>query len=100
MTQLSSEKLEFFKGRHFNHLLTIQAMRWYVTYKLSYRDVCDLMTERGVTLVHTTVLGRSWNRLGLSSLEKLRQNRMSASQAGFVAKIESLTRIQERALIR
>jgi hypothetical protein len=44
-------------------------------------------------------IGRSWNRLGLSSLEKLRQNRMPASQAGFVAKIESLTRIQECALI-
>jgi transposase-like protein len=58
MTRLSSEKPEFFKGRHFNLLLTIQAMRWYVTYKLSYRDVCDLMAERGVTLLHTTVLRR------------------------------------------
>ena len=56
MIQLSSEKPELFKGRHFNHLLIIQAVRWYVTYKLSYRDVCDLMSERGVTVVHTTVL--------------------------------------------
>ena len=56
MTKLSSEKPELFKGRHFNHLLIIQAVRWYVTYKLSYRDVCDLMAERGVTVVHTTVL--------------------------------------------
>jgi hypothetical protein len=56
MTQLSSEKPELFKGRHFNHLPIIQAPRWYVTYKLSYRDVCDLMAERGVTVVHTTVL--------------------------------------------
>jgi transposase-like protein len=51
MTQLSSEKPELFKCRHFNHLLIIQAVRWYVTYKLSYRDVCDLMAERGVTVV-------------------------------------------------
>jgi len=29
MTQLSSEKPELFKGRHFNHLLIIQAVRWY-----------------------------------------------------------------------
>jgi transposase-like protein len=56
MTQLPSEKPELFKGRHFNHLLIIQAVRWYVTYKLSYRDVCDLMAERGVMVVHTTVL--------------------------------------------
>jgi transposase-like protein len=52
MTQLSSEKPELFKGCHFNHLLFIQAVRWYVTYKLSYHDVCDLMEERGVTVVH------------------------------------------------
>jgi transposase-like protein len=56
MTRLSSEKPELFKGRHFNHLLIIQAVRCYVTYKLSYRDVCDLMEERGVSVVHTTVL--------------------------------------------
>ena len=56
MSQLSSEKPELFKGRHFNHLLIIQAVRWYVTYELSYRDVCDLMVDRGVTVVHTTVL--------------------------------------------
>jgi transposase-like protein len=48
MTQLPCEKPTLFKGRHFNNLLIIQAVRWYVTYKLSYRDVCDLMAERGV----------------------------------------------------
>jgi transposase-like protein len=56
MTQLPSEKPALFKGRHFNHLLIIQAVRWYITYKLSYRDVCELTAERGVTVVHTTVL--------------------------------------------
>ena len=56
MTQSLSEKPALFKGRHFNHLLIIQAVRWYVTYKLSYRDVCELMAERGVTVVYTTVM--------------------------------------------
>jgi transposase-like protein len=37
MIQLPAVKPELFKGRHFNHLLIIQAVRWYVTYKLSYR---------------------------------------------------------------
>jgi len=55
MTQLSSEKPEFFKGRHFNHLLIIQAVRWYVTYKLSYRDMCDLMSERDISNAPTQV---------------------------------------------
>jgi hypothetical protein len=35
ITQLSSEKPELFKGRHFNHLLIIQAVRWYGAYKSS-----------------------------------------------------------------
>jgi len=61
-----------FKGRHFNHLLIIQAVRWYVTYKLSYRDVCDLMAERGVTVVHTTVL--RWVQCFVPAFEKKWKN--------------------------
>ena len=72
MTQLSSEKPELFKGRHFNHLLIIQAVRWYVTYKLSYRDVCDLRAERGVTVVHTTVL--RWVKRFVPAFEKKWKN--------------------------
>ncbi len=56
MTQLPSDLPALFKGRHFDRLLIIQAVRWYITFKLSYRDVCEMMAERGVTLVHTTVL--------------------------------------------
>ncbi len=56
MLQLPSATLTLFKGRHFDHLLITQAVRWYITYKLSYRDVCSLMAERGVTVVHTTVM--------------------------------------------
>ncbi|MDQ3652270.1 MAG: IS6 family transposase [Acidobacteriota bacterium] len=56
MIQLPSDTPALFKGRHFDHLLIIQAVRWYITYKLSYRDVCSLMAERGVTVVHTTVM--------------------------------------------
>jgi transposase-like protein len=69
MIRISSEKPELFKGRHFNHLLIIQAVRWYVTYKLSYRDVCDLMAERGVAVVHTTVL--RWVQRFVPAFEKL-----------------------------
>jgi transposase-like protein len=72
MTQLPSEKPALFKGRHFNHLLIIQAMRWYVTYKLSYRDVCNLMAERGVTIVHTTVL--RWVQRFVPAFEKKWEN--------------------------
>ena len=56
MTQLPSDTPSLFRGRHFDRLLIQQAVRWYITYKLSYRDVCELMAERGVSLVHTTVM--------------------------------------------
>src|SRR5689334_20355680 len=31
-------------------------MAWYVTYKLSYRDLAKMMTERHVDLAHTTIM--------------------------------------------
>ena len=56
MMQLPSDTPALFTGRHFDRLLIIQSVRWYITYKLSYRDVSEMMVERGVTLVHTTVM--------------------------------------------
>jgi transposase-like protein len=56
MIHLLSDTPALFKVRHFYRLLITQAVRWYITYKLSYRDVCSLMAERGVTVVHTTVM--------------------------------------------
>ncbi|MDQ3685526.1 MAG: hypothetical protein M3430_07970 [Acidobacteriota bacterium] len=49
MPQLPSDLPALFTGRHFDRLLIIQSVRWYITFKLSYRDVCELMAERGVT---------------------------------------------------
>jgi transposase-like protein len=56
MPQFPSDLPALFTGRHFDQLLITQAVRWYITYKLSYRDVCEMMAERGVSVVHTTVM--------------------------------------------
>ncbi len=45
-----------FKGRHFNHEIITLCVRWYVTYKLSYRDLVEMMAERQVEVAHTTIL--------------------------------------------
>jgi transposase-like protein len=45
-----------FQGRHFNHSIIILCVRWYITDKLSYRDLVEIMAERGVELAHTTIL--------------------------------------------
>ena len=47
---------ELFKGRHFNQEIVIICVRWYLSYKLSYRDLVAMMGERGIDLAHTTIL--------------------------------------------
>jgi transposase-like protein len=31
-------------------------VRWYLTYRLSYRDLVEMMAERGVVISHSTIL--------------------------------------------
>jgi transposase-like protein len=47
---------ELFKGRHFDHEIIILCVRWYLTFKLSSRDLVQMMAERGIALAHTTIL--------------------------------------------
>jgi putative transposase len=44
-----------FKGRHFPKDIILMAVRWYVAYPLSYRNIEELMAERGVKLDHSVV---------------------------------------------
>jgi transposase-like protein len=47
---------ELFKGRHFDHEIIVLCVRWYLTFKLSSRDLVQMMAERGIELAHTTIL--------------------------------------------
>src|SRR5262245_27250933 len=44
-----------FTWRHFQADIILCAVRWYLRYALSYRDVEELLRERGVRVDHTTV---------------------------------------------
>ena len=44
-----------FRGRHFEHAITILCVRWYLRYRLSCRDVVEMMTERGLSVDHSTL---------------------------------------------
>ena len=44
-----------FKGSHFPKCIILQAVFWYLRYSLSYRDIEELMEERGVHVDHSTV---------------------------------------------
>jgi putative transposase len=46
---------ERFLDGHFPKCIVLQAVYWYLRYSLSYRDIEELMKERGVELDHATV---------------------------------------------
>ncbi len=46
---------ERFNGGHFPKCIVLQAVFWYLRYSLSYRDIEELMRERGVEIDHATV---------------------------------------------
>ncbi len=44
-----------FKGRHFNKEMILQSIRWTLAYSLSYRDIEEMMQERGFAVDHSTI---------------------------------------------
>jgi hypothetical protein len=51
----SSGSSSVFAGFRFPREMIAVAVRWYLRYDLSYRDVEELLAERGVTVDHVTV---------------------------------------------
>lgn len=49
-------KNDLFKGRHFEQEIIILCVRLCLRYKLSYRDLVEMMAERGLSVAHTTIL--------------------------------------------
>ena len=50
---MSQPKL--FKYRHFDAEIILLCIRWYLRYSLSYRDLEEMMVERGLCVDHTTI---------------------------------------------
>ena len=44
-----------FKWKHFSREIIVLCVRWYLRYALSYRDLEEMMLERGVKVSHTTI---------------------------------------------
>ncbi|NRB42050.1 MAG: IS6 family transposase [Pseudomonadales bacterium] len=44
-----------FANKQFPSTTILMAVRWYVAYKLSYRDIEELLKERGVVVDHATI---------------------------------------------
>jgi transposase-like protein len=44
-----------FRGRHFKEVIIILCVRWYLRYSLSYRDLEEMIPERGLAVDHVTI---------------------------------------------
>src|SRR5258705_10622504 len=81
-------------GRHFDREVIVLCVRWYLGYKLSFRDLAEMMAERGLSLAHTTIMRwvkrftpefvKRWNRLAMTAGQSWRVD-------------ESVSRTQARA---
>jgi transposase-like protein len=45
-----------YRRRRFQSETIELCVRWYLTYRLSYRDLVEMMAERGITVSHSTIL--------------------------------------------
>jgi transposase-like protein len=70
---------ELFKGRHFEREIIILCVRWYLRFKLSFRDLVEMMAERGIDLAHTTIM--RWIQRYVPEFEK-RWNRFACKAGG------------------
>ena len=52
---------DVFKGRHFDRQIIVLCVSWYTSFKLSSRDLVIMMTDRGISVTHTTILRRGLN---------------------------------------
>jgi IS6 family transposase len=46
---------DLFKWRHYEAEIILTCVRWYLRYALSYRDLAEMMTERGLSVDHSTI---------------------------------------------
>jgi len=56
MKKIKKRTEHLFKWKHFLPEIIILCLRWYLKYKLSFRDLVEMMTERGLSMVHTTIM--------------------------------------------
>jgi len=83
-----------FSGRHFDREVIVLCVRWYLRYKLSLRDLAEMMTERGLSLAHTTIL--RWVKRYTPEFVK-RWNRLATTAGQSWRVDESVSRTQARA---
>ena len=81
-----------YRRRRYSAQLIEQCVRWYLTYRLSYRDLTAMMAEREVRVSHTTIMRwvrhyvpeyeRRWSRFSKPTHSSWRMDETSVSVRG------------------
>jgi transposase-like protein len=50
------EKQDLFKWKHYQLELILLIVRWYLRYNLSFRNLMEMMEERGLSIAQTTIM--------------------------------------------
>src|SRR3954469_20999882 len=50
------KKQNLFKWKHYQPDIILLTVRWYLRYNLSFRNLVEMMEERGLSMAHTTIM--------------------------------------------
>jgi transposase-like protein len=91
MPRAATRDLIYHRHRYAPEVIEL-CVRWYLTYRLSYRDFCAMMAERNVDVTHTTImrwvhrfvpeLERRWSRYSTLPNSSWRMDETSVSVRG------------------
>ncbi|WJE55570.1 IS6 family transposase (plasmid) [Bacillus cereus] len=74
------EKENLFKWKHYQPDIILLTVRWYLRYNLSFRDLVEMMEERGLSIAHTTIM-RWVHQYGPQLEEKVRHHLKSTNDS-------------------
>ncbi|MCM3771409.1 IS6 family transposase [Priestia aryabhattai] len=74
------EKQNLFKWKHYQPDLILLTVRWYLRYNLSFRDLIEMMEERGLSMGHTTIM-RWVHQYGPELNERVRRHLKSTNDS-------------------
>lgn len=69
-----------FKWKHYQPDIILLTVRWYLRYSLSFRDLVELMEERGLSMAHTTIM-RWVHQYGPELDERVRRHLKSTNDS-------------------
>ncbi|WP_243526887.1 IS6 family transposase [Bacillus pseudomycoides] len=69
-----------FKWKHYQPELILLTVRWYLRYNLSFRNLVEMMEERGLSIAHTTIM-RWVHQYGPQLEEKVRHHLKSTNDS-------------------